>query len=236
MPAGFIGQQYGAKWPLFITMFVGSIATMLTPVVTFLDWKYLCAARFICGLMQGSTYPLFQVAVSKWLHPDERGTYTSIVFSGSKFGIGLTLIVSGVIASSKIGWPGIFYISGGIGFIWCAIWWRFISETPAECNGISSEEQNYLSMANDRSVINLPAPWKQIFTSIPYWSTLISQICGSWGFYLLLSEIPTYINGVFNCNINSVSIYVWFYQKLIIVLIQFALTVLESNIVVKSVR
>lgn len=205
IPAGFIAQHFGAKWPMFFAIFFGSLLTILTPFIAMLGWEYLCAARFICGLFQGSSYPLFQTILAKWLHPDERGTYTSAAFAGSKLGMAIMLSCGGLIASSTIGWPGIFFVSGGVGLVWCALWWYYISETPAECKNISDEELAYLSNMVGRTEIKYPTPWGQILRSAPFWSNLIAQTTASWGFYLLLNEIPTYINGVFNVDIDSVS-------------------------------
>lgn len=204
IPAGFIGQHFGVKVPLFCSVVIGSTLTVLLPFIAILGWEYICAARFISGYMQGSAYPLIQLILSKWLHPDERGYLASLTFAGSKFGMTIMLAMGGLIASSIIGWPGIFFISGGIGYVWCGLWWYYVSDTPAKCDKISDEELCYLSSMTGVSEKKISPPWGKIFTSIPFLSTLIAQSTGSWGFYLLLNEIPTYINGVFHFNLNAV--------------------------------
>lgn len=205
IPASFIGQHFAAKLPLLITVLIGSLITVLTPfIATIMGWKFLCAARFVCGVMQGSSYPLMQIILSKWLHPDERGFLTSLTYAGSKCGMCLMLALGGIIAGSIAGWPGIFYISGGMGFLWCGFWWFYITDTPAQCRTISKQERNYLDGIAGVSVRRYPAPWSQMLTSIPFWSVLFAQTTSNWGFYLLLNEIPTYLNGVFNFNINAV--------------------------------
>lgn len=46
-------------------------------------------------------------------------------------------------------------------------------------------------------------PWKSIFGSTAFWG-LIAAHCGfTWGFYTLLTEIPTYMSKVLNFDVKS---------------------------------
>lgn len=44
----------------------------------------------------------------------------------------------------------------------------------------------------------LDYPWKDIFTSMPMWAITCSHFCENWGFYTLLTQLPSYMNG--NCK------------------------------------
>lgn len=54
------------------------------------------------------------------------------------------LAVSGLIASSPLGWPGIFYISGGFGLVWTVFWVFLGSNSPEVNSHISAEEKDYI--------------------------------------------------------------------------------------------
>lgn len=41
----------------------------------------------------------------------------------------------------------------------------------------------------------LDYPWKDIFTSMPMWAITCSHFCENWGFYTLLTQLPSYMNG-----------------------------------------
>ena len=56
----------------------------------------------------------------------------------------LMLGTSGLIAASPIGWPSIFYISGGFGILWTILWFVFGSNSPEENKFISIEEKTYI--------------------------------------------------------------------------------------------
>ena len=48
-------------------------------------------------------------------------------------------------------------------------------------------------------------PWTKIFSSIPLWGLMISHFCHSWGFYTLLTCLPTYMSDVLHFDLSKVS-------------------------------
>ena len=48
-------------------------------------------------------------------------------------------------------------------------------------------------------------PWKSIFTSVPVWAVVVTCFCNNWGFYTLLTCLPTYFNDVLRFSIEDVS-------------------------------
>lgn len=52
--------------------------------------------------------------------------------------------ISGVLASSSLGWPSIFYFSGMVGVVWSVLWYVYGSNSPAECATISEDERDYI--------------------------------------------------------------------------------------------
>ena len=63
-------------------------------------------------------------------------------------------------------------------------------------------------------------PIKAIFTSVPFYAILIVHCCQNWGFYTLLTEMPTYLSQILHFDIktvNSTIIFILFstrYKKL----------------------
>jgi hypothetical protein len=51
---------------------------------------------------------------------------------------------------------------------------------------------------------NLPIPWRKISTSIPVWAILVAHCCQNWGFYTLLTELPTYMKQILHFDIKTV--------------------------------
>uniref|UniRef100_A0A915KYL0 Uncharacterized protein n=1 Tax=Romanomermis culicivorax TaxID=13658 RepID=A0A915KYL0_ROMCU len=44
---------------------------------------------------------------------------------------------------------------------------------------------------------NVTPPWKSILTSAPVWAIVASNFSENWGYYLMLTELPTYLSKVF---------------------------------------
>jgi len=54
------------------------------------------------------------------------------------------MFLSGMIAKSPIGWPGISYVSAGIIFAWCIFWMLFAANNPMESRYIGEVELQYI--------------------------------------------------------------------------------------------
>lgn len=205
VPAGLLAQRFGPKIFLLSTGIICSVLTLLTPVAAAIDWKVLCGLRVLQGLAQGVIFPSVHTSLSKWVHPSERGFLGTFTYSGTQIGTVSMLAVSGIIAASSFGWPGIFYISGAAGVLWSVAFFIFGCNSPSEYPSITKEEREFIELmpgsSNDRNKI---VPWKEIFTSKPFWALLIAHCAENWGFWTLLTQIPSYMKDVLNFDIKSV--------------------------------
>ena len=52
---------------------------------------------------------------------------------------------------------------------------------------------------------NASVPWKDIFTSKPFWAIFFCNIPQTYGFYTLLTELPKYLSNILHYNLNEVS-------------------------------
>lgn len=214
VPAGVIAQKYGAHKVLLCGVFVCSLLAVLTPICTQLGgWKLLCGLRLIQGLCQGCVTPSTHTLLSKWAPVKERGKLGTFCYSGSQFGTALMFTLSGEIAASFMGWPGIFYVSGGIGCVWGVFFYFFASSSPAESRFISDEEKKFIEKQPDAEKIKIsgeegnklkmPTPWLEIFTSVPFYCLLIVQCSDSWAYSILFTQIPTYFKSILDMDIKK---------------------------------
>ena len=56
-------------------------------------------------------------------------------------------------------------------------------------------------------------PLKAIFTSVPFYAILIAHCCQNWGFYTLLTEMPTYLKNILHFDIKTVNYLFFVYQS-----------------------
>lgn len=77
--------------------------------------------------------------------PSERGMIGTYCYCGAQFGTVVMLAVSGVLASSAMGWPSIFYFSGVAGLVWSMLYYFYGASSPSDCGGrISPEEKHFI--------------------------------------------------------------------------------------------
>lgn len=130
-----------------------------------------------------------------------------------RFGTVVMMSLSGVLASSPMGWPSIFYFSGATALLWAILWMMFGSSSPAECKLISVAERDFIqtSLGHDEQDPEYDAkkhhktPWVDIFTSLPFISLIIVHSAQNWGFWTLLTEMPSFLEGVLGYDIKKVT-------------------------------
>ncbi|XP_031631771.1 putative inorganic phosphate cotransporter isoform X3 [Contarinia nasturtii] len=212
VPAGQLAQRIGAKRILLWSMLLCSALTMLTPLsIKYGDWQLLCALRLVEGLCQGVIFPSTHTLLSKWAPVSERAQLATYCYSGSQFGTVVMLSTSGILASSFMGWPSIFYISGLLSGLWAILWLFFGSNSPADYKYISAEERDFIqsSLGHTESdpehdeKKHRKTPWGDIFTSLPFYSLAIVHAAHNWGFWTLLTEMPSYMKGVLKFDIKK---------------------------------
>lgn len=52
----------------------------------------------------------------------------------------------------------------------------------------------------------MPLPWKAVLTSPPVLALTVTHFGNNWGFYTLLTELPTYLKSIQHFNMKSVSV------------------------------
>ncbi|XP_023217578.1 uncharacterized protein LOC111619972 [Centruroides sculpturatus] len=208
---GWISVLVGAKRILISTLLVTSILILLTPSAARLSFVMVICVRFINGLCQGLTYPAVYTLLGRWAPMQERSTLITICTSGNQFGTILAMSLTGFLCQYGFagGWPSAFYVFGIMGCVLTSFLIYFIYESPSVHPRISTKELKYLkknicssSNVTDSSKI----PWKSILTSGPVWAIAIAKFCWSWGFYTLLSKLPSYLATVLHFPIQQNSL------------------------------
>lgn len=121
----------------------------------------------------------------------------TLAFAGNYAGTVVAMPSSALLAT-KYGWESVFYVFGTIGVIWYILWIIIVRESPEKDSRCSLEERDYImhslgQKAGDNQVIK--HPWKEIFTSTAVWAIVASHFSENWGFYTLLTQLPTFLKG-----------------------------------------
>lgn len=207
VPAGQLARKFGPKYLLFVSLFFCGVVTVLTPFAALHGGSLIfCLTRIVQGLLQGCIYPSINTHMAKWAPPLERSRIFSFVFSGTQFGTVITLFVAGFLAASPGGWPSIYYVTGLCGVLWALAWLYVGADSPATHTTISQEEKHYIEtllIHSSSESSEMKTPWKEICTSVPLWALLITHCGQNWGFWTLLTQMPSYMSHVLGFDIKS---------------------------------
>ncbi|XP_012938009.1 sialin [Aplysia californica] len=212
IPGGRLSETFGAKRVIAVAMFPVAVLNLLTPVVARASPYLFLVLRVFVGLGEGVMYPAAQALWSRWAPPNERSRLIGFSYAGGQFGNAIIFPIGGFLCAygPDGGWPAVFYVIGGVGFIWCILWVIFAHDTPADSKSIGELEKKYIQLSlGERTKAKQvkTIPWRSLLLSGPVWGILVAHMCGNYGAYMLLTKIPAYMKEVLKFDIKSNGVY-----------------------------
>lgn len=126
--AGLVTDRFGAKLSLFVGGLATSIITMFTGFAN--SFLTLLALRVALGVTQAPNFVSgAKLSSSGWYKKEERARATSIWIAGGRLGTVVAFPFAAWLAVSY-GWPWVFFATGLVGLIWCAIWFVAFQDNP----------------------------------------------------------------------------------------------------------
>ncbi|GJQ72177.1 hypothetical protein Trydic_g3269 [Trypoxylus dichotomus] len=204
VPGGRLAEELSAKWAFYGGVSCHIIGTLLTPLAVYLHFCLAITVRVIEGVAGGFTFPSMHFLLTKWAPPHERATMTSCIYTGAPIGIVTSLLLTGTIAH-YVNWETSFYILGGIGLPWMALWPILVSDSPLNNKLIREKELRYLraalNLTSDKRTMTVP--WKAIFSNAIVWILIISHVSLAWGWNISLTQLPLYMNMVLKFKMDE---------------------------------
>lgn len=208
---GRLAELYGGKMVIFVGGVIATIATLIGPWAANVHVGFFIATRIICGVGLSVFTPSLHTIIARWCPPNERSRFSSIVYSGNQLGTIIAMPVAGALCqyASNGGWPWPFYVFGIIASFWLVLWVIFVYNVPSDHRWISEGELQYIedSLKDTLNKKARPVPWKAIFTSTAVWALTWVHFGQNWGFYTLLTEIPTYMSHVLGFDMAQNGLY-----------------------------
>ncbi|XP_072746442.1 putative inorganic phosphate cotransporter [Anoplolepis gracilipes] len=206
LPGGRLAELWSAKWVMNGSVLLNLVASILTPIAARIHYSLFIAMRFLQGIGGGVSFPAMHVMIAKWAPPNERSVIASIVYAGTALGTVISILLTGLLAAN-LGWESIFYVEGALCLIWCIAWWLMIADSPEkQTRFISQNERNYIVASlggNGKDDVPKTIPWRQVFRSKPFIAILIAHFCSNFGWYMLLIELPTFMNQILKYDMSS---------------------------------
>jgi ACS family hexuronate transporter-like MFS transporter len=181
---------HDTRWTL------GNGMVLAVPVLAF------AAARAALGLAEGGSFPASIKTVTEWFPQEQRALATGVFNAGSNAGaISCPLLVPLLV--TYWGWPGAFYATGALGFVWLLAWWR-LYQAPEQHPRVSPAELAYIR--KDKPAHAAHVPWLRLFGCRPTWAFMVGMMASApiWWFYIFWG--PKFLNAQFNLNLGSSSL------------------------------
>ncbi|CAH1255147.1 SLC17A5 [Branchiostoma lanceolatum] len=200
---GWLETRLGGKIVCGTSQLLGGLFTLLTPVAARGGVYALLAVRILVGFVAGITYPTHHGMWGKWAPIYERSRLMSITMAGANFGTVIVLPLSGYLADTY-GWDSVFYVTGCIPILWFVFWVIFVYDSPSSHPRIDPEEAKYIESQIETREVKRPfVPWLKMAQCVPLWAIVIGHTCSTWGFYTMLTYLPTYLKQILGFDIKA---------------------------------
>ncbi|XP_072948846.1 putative inorganic phosphate cotransporter isoform X2 [Epargyreus clarus] len=205
IPGGELAGRFGGMILITLCVGINSVVSLVIPIGShYGGWQLVCGCRVLQGLSQGFLFPAIHNLIGNWVPLEEKSRLGTVIYAGAQLGTALQLMASGFIAEAW-SWEGIFYTNGVLGCIWTVAYILLGSSSPQASKMISQEERFYIqnSLGHVGGKKKLQTPWKAIWTSLPFISLIVVHCGQNWGFWTLMTEMPSYMNKVLGVNIKA---------------------------------
>jgi ACS family hexuronate transporter-like MFS transporter len=140
------------------------------------------AARFALGVGEASNFPAAVKTVAEWFPQRERALATGLFNSGSNIGAVLAPLLVPFIAL-RWGWRWAFFLTGGLGFAWLALWLLVYRRPSPRARPVDSGDT-----ANRAPSVAAEPPiaWSKLLAMRETWALGLARFATDpiWWFYL----------------------------------------------------
>ncbi|ETN58282.1 Sialin, Sodium/sialic acid cotransporter [Anopheles darlingi] len=207
---GYISNALGGNYVFGVGVGMTALLTLLTPLAAHGGYGWLIAVRALEGFFEGVTFPCIHAIWSRWAPPSERSRMASITFSGVFTGTVVSMLLSGVLADT-VGWESVFYLLGAFACLWFVAWMLIVRRSPEADPYITPKEKEFILATTKRTGTGtgtgasdrVQHPWGAILTSGPVWSLIVASFAENWGFYTLLTQLPTFLKDTMHFELQT---------------------------------
>ena len=199
IPAGWLVDRYGSKYPIAFAFGVWSVRTAVTALTT--GFQALFAIRMLLGVAEAVIHP----ASLRWIRfnfaEKQRGLAIGLFMSGSKFGPAIGAVAAAWLID-RFGWQTMFVILGGGALIWLVPWLIF-----------ADKDEKKTVNANPASPTDPAEPtvsMGRLLASPVLWGTVIGTFCYMYFVYFCLTWMPAYYNEARHLSLASSSLFTTF--------------------------
>ena len=205
IPGGWLAQKYGGKLVLFAGVMLWSFGTLIAPVCAQFSFTALLASRFLVGLGEGVAPSAATGVLAKGVPGSQRSKAVTATFGGLDVGSLSGLIIAPPIILYLGGWPAVFYLFGGLGFLWGAWWFACFMRDASTDRREMPEEKEKREAEEAAGVKALPTPWAAFFRNKSFWALMAAHFTWNYFSYGLLAWLPSFLSSALNVTLSKSS-------------------------------
>ena len=177
IPAGFLVDRFGPKWPLAAGMFLWCLFSAACGLAD--GVAILLGLRMLLGLGESVVTPAGLRWIRDHIEEPRRGLATGIFFAGSKYGPAIAAPIATWLIKEH-GWRSMFIDQGLAGLLWLIPWILFASSgRPQAASPVPASPMPQ-------------APFSQVFKLPLMWGTLIGTFSYNYFVFYAMSWLPSY--------------------------------------------
>jgi MFS transporter, ACS family, D-galactonate transporter len=172
--AGWLADRYNPGWVLVAGFVVWSAATFATAFARSVG--SLLVLRLVLGFGEAFAFPAIYKMIAVIFPADRRALPNSLIDVGGRVGAGLSTLLGGLLIA-HFGWRPLFICLSLAGIMWLLPW--FLSAPQRWCVIPASHPD---------------APGiREILKRRQAWGTFLGNFCCNYGYYFLLTWLPSYL-------------------------------------------
>jgi ACS family hexuronate transporter-like MFS transporter len=167
----------------------------------------LSCCRVVLGLGEAGNWPGAAKVIAEWFPAHERAFAMGIFNSGVSIGsIAAPPLI--VWLQLQFGWKTTFLATGGLGFIWLALWLVFY-ETPERHAALGREEYAFIQgdRADSHRVANIG--WRSLLKHRQVWAIVLSRLVTDPVWWLYITWLPLYLYDVRGFSLTEIGLFAW---------------------------
>lgn len=187
IPSGVMGDRIGPRRVLTRIVLWWSAFTSLTGMVS--SYSSLLLVRFCFGMGEAGAYPNASTVIARWIPLQNRARAWGLVWMAAQVGAASAPLLV-VPIQVRYGWQASFYVFGGVGIVWAAVWYAWFRDTPAEKPGVTAAERQEIGTEPPASH---GMPWRPALGNAQLWRITGIAACYVYALGFYQSWLQTYL-------------------------------------------
>jgi MFS transporter, ACS family, D-galactonate transporter len=197
IPAGWVVDRYGVKWPYAISFLFWCLAAAATALAGTVG--VLIALRIVLGIGESVVAP----ASYKWIRMNfaerQRGLAVGLYMTGTKIGPAIgTPLAAWLIALYD--WRTMFVLIGLGGLVWLAPWMWLVRDDRQ-----SAAAQRASAKASAPAI-----PFGRVMASPVIWGTIVASFCYMYFVYFCMTWMPAYFTEARHLSLTKMGLFTFF--------------------------